>query len=97
MRARERSAIRCGSTFCRHERLGTFAVRDTKGITGMWLITYDDGHGRPVMIRRVATEHEALDQACVLRRWYDVLSIEGPEGQRHDVKAITEWCLAYSK
>ena len=29
----------------------------------MWLITYDDGHGRPVMIRRVATEHEAFDQA----------------------------------
>jgi hypothetical protein len=32
------------------------------------------------MIRRVATEQEAFDQACMLRRWYDVLSIEGPEG-----------------
>jgi hypothetical protein len=56
----------------------------------MWLITYDDGHGRPVMIRRVATKQEAFDQACVLRRWYYLLSIEGPEGQRHDAEAITE-------
>jgi len=63
----------------------------------MWLITYDDGHGRPVMVRRVATEQEAFDQACMLRRWYDVLSIEGPEGQRHDAKAITEWCMGHSK
>jgi hypothetical protein len=63
----------------------------------MWLITYDDGHGRPVMIRRVATEREAFNQACMLRRWYDVLSIEGPEGQRYDAEAITGWCLAHSK
>jgi hypothetical protein len=59
-------------------------------LAGMWLITYDDGHGRPVMIRRVATKREAFDQACVLRRWYYLLSIEGPEGQRHDAEAITE-------
>ena len=75
-----------------------YIPRQARGLlAAMWLITYDDGHGRPVMIRRAATEQEAFDQACVLRRWYDVLSIEGPEGQRHDVKAITEWCLAHSR
>jgi hypothetical protein len=40
---------------------------------------------------------EAFDQACVLRRWYYLLSIEGPEGQHHEAEAITEWCMAHSK
>jgi hypothetical protein len=53
--------------------------------------------GGRVMIRRVPTKQEAFDQACVLRRWYYPLSIEGPEGQSHNAEAITEWRMAHSK
>ena len=37
------------------------------------------------------TKEEAFTEAASLRRKYNVL-IEGPDGDRYDEVAITDWC-----
>jgi len=63
----------------------------------MWFIRWFDDGNRRVLTRRVETEQEAFEQACELRRHYELIEIEGPEGQRYDANAIIEWCVKHEK
>ena len=56
----------------------------------MWRIHFTD-YQRP-LVREHASEEEAFNTACSLRRTYLDVSIEGPDGQRYDEVAITDWC-----
>ena len=59
----------------------------------MWIVRFRDDSGRELTAQH-DSEDAALKAACSLRlRLADVLSVEGPNGQRRDIKAIKDWCL----
>jgi hypothetical protein len=60
----------------------------------MWVVRFQNDKGME-RTSQYDSEQAALKAACTLRERQTVLSVEGPNGQRHDIKAIIDWCLKH--